>query len=128
MSERNEYAPGEFCWVDLGTTDGATRFYADLLGVEAEPAPGDPEETGGYGFFTKDGRMICGFGPTQQEGQPSAWSSYIKVDDADAIAERVKEADGNWFWARTETVRLATVEAPSSSVTVRVAVNVPVQG
>ena len=44
MSERNEYAPGEFCWVDLSTKDveGAKNFYGDLLGVEAELAPGDP--------------------------------------------------------------------------------------
>ena len=58
MSERSEYKPGEFCWVDLATTDidAATRFYGDLLGVEAEPAPGDPEETGGYGFFTQRGK------------------------------------------------------------------------
>ena len=30
MSERTEYAPGEFCWVSLATTDveGAKDFYA----------------------------------------------------------------------------------------------------
>ena len=34
MSERTEYAPGEFCWVDLATTDvdGAKAFYGELLG------------------------------------------------------------------------------------------------
>ncbi len=34
MSERSEYAPGEFCWVDLATTDvdGAIKFYGELLG------------------------------------------------------------------------------------------------
>ena len=70
MSERTEYAPGEFCWVDLATTDvdGATEFYGELLGIRAEAAPGDPEETGGYGFFTRDGKMICGYGPTHRRG------------------------------------------------------------
>ena len=65
MSERSEYAPGEFCWVDLSTTDvdGAKSFYGDLLGIEAEAAPGDPEETGGYGFFMKDGKMLGGIRP-----------------------------------------------------------------
>jgi predicted enzyme related to lactoylglutathione lyase len=97
MSERTEYAPGEFCWVDLSTTDvdGALAFYGELLGVEAKPAPGDPEETGGYGFLTKDGKMVAGYGPTQREGQPSAWSSYIKVEDAEATAEKVKEIGGD---------------------------------
>jgi predicted enzyme related to lactoylglutathione lyase len=96
MSERNEYAPGEFCWVDLATTDaeGAKNFYRELLGVEWEPAPGPPEETGGYGFFVKDGKQVAGMGPTQQEGQPSAWHSYVKVEDADATAERARDAGG----------------------------------
>jgi catechol 2,3-dioxygenase-like lactoylglutathione lyase family enzyme len=46
MSKRSEYAPGEFCWVDLATTDvdGAKEFYSHLLGIDAEAAPGDPEE------------------------------------------------------------------------------------
>jgi uncharacterized protein len=97
MSERTEYAPGEFCWVDLSTTDvdGATKFYGELLGVEAQAAPGDPEETGGYGFFTKNGKQIAGFGPAQQEGQPSFWSSYVKVDDADETVAKVNEAGGS---------------------------------
>lgn len=96
MSERSEYAPGEFCWVSLSTTDveGAKAFYGDLLGLDWEPAPGPPEETGGYGFFVKDGKQVSGMGPVQAEGQPSAWSSYVKVEDADEAAERVKGAGG----------------------------------
>jgi predicted enzyme related to lactoylglutathione lyase len=118
MSERNEYAPGEFCWVDLSTSevDGATRFYGELLGVEAQAAPGDPEETGGYGFFTKNGRMIAGFGPTQRDEQPSAWSSYIKVEDADASAEKVKEAGGEVHFGPidlpNESGRMAVLQDP----------------
>jgi predicted enzyme related to lactoylglutathione lyase len=97
MSERNDYAPGEFCWVDLSTTDveGAKRFYGELLGVESEPAPGFPTDKGGYGYFTKGGRQVAGFGPTQREGQPPAWLSYVKVEDADATAAKVNEAGGN---------------------------------
>jgi predicted enzyme related to lactoylglutathione lyase len=96
MSERSEYAPGEFCWVDLATTDvdGATKFYRELLGVEAQAAPGPVEETRGYGLFTRSGKMVAGFGPTQREDQPTAWSSYVKVEDADATAEKVREAGG----------------------------------
>ena len=42
MSKRTEYAPGEFCWVDLATTDveGAKEFYGELLGIEAEAGAG----------------------------------------------------------------------------------------
>lgn len=100
MSERSEYAPGEFSWVDLATTDvdAAKAFYGDLLGVEAQDAPGDPEETGGYGFFMKDGRMVAGIGPVQSDQGHPAWSSYIKVEDADATAEKTKAAGGSVFF------------------------------
>ncbi len=34
MSERSEHAPGEFCWVDLATSDpgAAAKLYGELLG------------------------------------------------------------------------------------------------
>jgi len=100
MSERTEYAPGEFCWVDLATTDvdGAKAFYDDLLGVQAADAPGDPEETGGYGFLMRDGKMVAGIGPVQSGEGHSAWASYIKVEDADATAAKVKDAGGSVFF------------------------------
>ena len=121
MSERNEYAPGEFCWVDLSTkdVDGAKDFYSALLGVEAELAPGDPQETGGYGFFTKSGKMIAGFGPTQRDDQPSAWSSYIKVEDADATAEKVKDAGGDVHFGPidlpNDSGRMAVLQDPTGA-------------
>jgi uncharacterized protein len=121
MSERNEYAPGEFCWVDLSTKnlDAATSFYGELLGVEAEAAPGDPEETGGYGFFKKDGKMVAGFGPTQRDEQPSAWSSYIKVEDADATAEKVTDAGGQVHFGPIdlpkESGRMAVLQDPTGA-------------
>src|SRR5688572_5987154 len=64
MSERSEYAPGEFCWVDLATsdTDAAAKLYGDLLGWETRSA-GPVEETGGYAFFLRDGKQVAGYGP-----------------------------------------------------------------
>jgi uncharacterized protein len=121
VSERSEYAPGEFCWVDLSTTDvgGALSFYGELLGVEGQPAPGDSEGTGGYGFLVKEGKMVAGYGPTQREGQPPAWSSYIMVEDADATAEQVKEADGQVhsvpFDLPNESGRMAVLQDPTGA-------------
>jgi predicted enzyme related to lactoylglutathione lyase len=121
MSERNEYAPGEFCWVDLSTTDvdGALGFYGELLGVEAQPAPGDAEETGGYGFLTKDGKIIAGYGPTQREDQPPAWSSYIKVENADETVDKVKGAGGQVhagpFDLPNESGRMAVLQDPTGA-------------
>jgi uncharacterized protein len=104
MSERTEYAPGEFSWVDLATTDvdAAKVFYEDLLGVEVEDAPGDPAETGGYGFLMREGKMVAGIGPVQSDEGHSAWASYIKVEDADETAERAKSAGGSVFFGPTD--------------------------
>jgi uncharacterized protein len=121
MSERSEYAPGEFCWVSLSTTDveGAKDFYGDMLGVDWEPAPGPPEETGGYGFFVKDGKQVSGIGPIQGAGQPSSWSSYIKVDDADEAVEKIKSAGGNVIFGPieipNESGRTATCQDPTGA-------------
>ena len=122
MSERKGYAPGEFCWVDLATTDveGAKSFYGRLLGVDWEPAPGSPDETGGYGFFLKDGKQVAGIGPIQQEGQPPAWSSYVKVEDADATADRARKAGGQVIFGPidlpNESGRIAVLQDPTGAL------------
>jgi uncharacterized protein len=121
MSERSEYANGEFCWVDLATPDveRAKSFYGELLGVEWEPAPGPPEETGGYGFLVKDGKQVAGIGPIQQEGQPPAWSSYVKVEDADATAEKAQAAGGQVIFGPidlpNESGRMAVLQDPTGA-------------
>lgn len=96
MSERSEYNDGEFCWVDLASpdVDASTRFYGELIGWEFEPAPGPPEETGGYGNLSYKGKLVAGLGGIMGEGQPPAWSSYVKTSDADATARKVKDAGG----------------------------------
>ena len=108
MSERSSYEPGEFCWVDLATTDidAAVKFYGDLIGWEFEQA--EPvDEAGGYGFFKYKGKQVAGAGPVQGEGQPSAWSSYVNVLDADETAAAIKDAGG--------TVLIDPFELPQES-------------
>lgn len=86
--------PGVPTWVDLGTADlfDATRFYTGLFGWTAHVSP-EPE-FGGYTIFSLGGRAAAGAGPTFGEGQPTAWSTYIATDDADAVAGRVEAAGG----------------------------------
>jgi uncharacterized protein len=117
MSERSEYAPGEFRWVDLSTSDvdGALSFYGELLGVEGQPAPGDPEETGGYGFLMKDGKMIAGYGPTQEGGQPPHWSSYVSVENADETAAGGQVLAGP-FDLPNESGRMAVLQDPTGAI------------
>ena len=41
MGERETYAPGTFCWADLGTTDAdaAKAFYTGVFGWEPVDQP-----------------------------------------------------------------------------------------
>jgi predicted enzyme related to lactoylglutathione lyase len=93
MPERTSYEPGTPSWVDLATPDldGAKRFYGSLFGWEPQNA-GAPDETGGYAFFTLDGRRVAGVTPLLTEGRPTVWSTYVSTDDADAAAERATAA------------------------------------
>jgi len=98
MPERNSYAPGTPSWIDIGTdVEGAKAFYGALLGWDPVAA-GPVEETGGYGFFTKRGLQVAGYGPQMNPGPPF-WTTYISVDDADATAEAVKSAGGQVMMA-----------------------------
>lgn len=91
-----EYAPGTPSWVELSSpdTDASAAFYRELIGWEATD-PGPVEETGGYRMFQHDGKNVAGLMGHMQEGQPTAWSTYISVTDADEAAAKVKAAGGS---------------------------------
>ncbi|MGN6256177.1 MAG: VOC family protein [Solirubrobacterales bacterium] len=98
MSERTSYVPGTPCWVDLGTPDveAAARFYGELFGWEVPERP-DSGSMGGYRRAELRGKDVAGVMPLMgegQEGQPPAWSTYVSVDDADAIGRAVQENGG----------------------------------
>jgi uncharacterized protein len=94
MGERDVYAPGLFCWADLGTTEGAAAkaFYTSLLGWEAEDLGAG--EDGVYTMFRRGGRDVAALyemGPAERGQLPSHWSSYVSVADVDAVAARARE-------------------------------------
>ena len=93
MAETSQYAPGTPIWVDLGSPDpaAAATFYGQLLGWQTQDLGA---EAGGYRFFTRNGQVVAGVGPLMAQGQPPAWSTYIKTEDADATARKVREAGG----------------------------------
>ena len=82
-------------WVDYSGKDaaGARDFYSKLFGWQTHVF--DDPQAGGYGMFTLDGKQVGGVGPTQSPQQPSAWLGYILVDDAKAIAGKVRAAGGS---------------------------------
>ena len=91
-----EYAPGTPSWVELSSpdVDASAAFYDAVMGWTASEA-GPVEETGGYRMFQQGDNRIAGLMGHMQEGQPTAWATYISVADADATAEKVKAAGGN---------------------------------
>lgn len=95
MSERTSYEPGTPCWVDLATPDieAAARFYGEVFGWEVPERP-NSAEMGGYRRAVKNGKDVAGVMPLMQEGQPPAWSTYVSVDDIEAIGRAVQENDG----------------------------------
>lgn len=92
------YPDGLFNWVDLTTPDpaGAKAFYSALFGWEVDDVPtdGGPD----YTMFRIGGYNVAGAGPMppemQEQGIPPFWSSYVKHDNVDAIAERITAAGG----------------------------------
>ncbi len=89
--ERERYAPGSPCWVDLGTPDinASVAFYSSLFGWDV--AEGHPE-AGGYRIAHLRGKTVAGLGP--QQGPVSAWTTYFATDDVDAHVQTIKQHGG----------------------------------
>ena len=118
MGERTSYAPGTFSWVDLATSDpdGAKAFYGALFGWEAE----DTDAGGGmtYTMLRLGGHDVAGLSAAGPD-RPTAWSSYVTVDDADAVARRVADAGGQVVAPPFDVVdvgRMAVVADPVGAV------------
>ncbi len=115
-----EYPPGTPSWVELSSPDAgaSASFYGELMGWEAT-APGPVEETGGYRIFMQDDKRIAGLMPHMQEGQPTAWATYISVADADETARKVQEAGGSVVIEPMDVMdigRMAYFSDPSGAV------------
>lgn len=95
MPERASYEAGTPSWVEYSSPDldASIAFYAGLFGWEV-PEPENAEQTGGYRLAMKNGRPAAGMMPQMQEGQPTAWTTYVSVDDASATAAAVTDAGG----------------------------------
>jgi uncharacterized protein len=93
MSERSEYSPGEFCWIEVAAPDpdAAAAFYGELLGWDRERYEPDPED---YWYFKSRGKRVAGLEAVRREGQVPAWLAYVRVDDAAETAAKVGAAGG----------------------------------
>ncbi|GAA1190917.1 hypothetical protein F4556_002028 [Kitasatospora gansuensis] len=87
-------AQGTPCWVSLMTDDleGAKTFYRALLGWEFGPGP---SQLGVYVRATLNGAKVAGLGDQPLgTGHPVEWTTYFAVDQADDVAQRIRECGG----------------------------------
>ena len=96
MPEFDSYPAGTPSWVDHAAKDleASNRFYCGLFGWEPEDMG---EDMGHYTLLRKGGKTVAGNMGAMMDGQPSVWTSYICVDDADATTERAKKAGATVF-------------------------------
>ena len=97
MSDQDRYIPGVPCWVDTTQPDpqAAVAFYRELFGWELEDVM-PPESPIRYFMGRLPGGEVAGVG-SQAEGasQPAAWNTYVRVEDAEETAGKVREAGGS---------------------------------
>ncbi len=109
MPVRNDFKPGEFCWIDLNSHDLASSaaWYGDLFGwthaVMETPGGGPP-----YAFFMHGESVVAGVGEASAEmkemGVPPMWNAYVASSDCAATEAKVKQLGG--------TVTVPTMEVP----------------
>ena len=95
MSNQDRYIPGVPCWVDTTQPDpeAAVAFYGELFGWQFEDVM-PPESPARY-FVARLGGGDVAAVSSQMEGAPTAWNTYVWVENADETAAKVRAAGGN---------------------------------
>lgn len=121
MQETPVYAPGTFCWVECGTSDGeaAKKFYTGLFGWSFEDNPMGPGQI--YTMLKQDGKDIGGLFQMGAEmaGVPPHWLSYVSVTSADETAQKAKAAGATLLKEPFDVFtigRMAVIQDPTGAV------------
>ncbi len=111
--------PGAFLWAEQMSNDpdGARRFYATLFGYEQQDMSA-PDFT--YTSLSVGGTPaagVGGYGPGAGD-VPAAWTWYVGVEDADAIAPQVAALGGEVVSGPEDTPygRVLLVRGPAGEV------------
>jgi predicted enzyme related to lactoylglutathione lyase len=122
MQESPGFKPGTFCWVELGTSDGAAAktFYGQLFGWDFVDHAGS---NGVYTMLKLDGKDVGGLHELmpdmKAQGVPPHWLSYVSVTSADEAAEKVKAEGAALMNAPFDVStfgRMAVVKDPTGAV------------
>ena len=121
MPEVARYAAGEFCWIELGTSDleAATAYYTTLFGWTIEDQPAG--EDGTYRTCRAEGKKVLGLfelidGPPISDAPD--WITYVCVDDADQSAKAAEALGGSIVVAPLDVAdqgRMAVIQDPTGA-------------
>ena len=121
MATKDGFAPGHFCWIELGTNDAASAkaFYSGLFGWSFDDRPMGPGAV--YTLLKQGGRdagALYGLGPEQQGVLPH-WGIYVSVTSADDAAQKAAGLGAKTIMAPLDVAkvgRMAILEDPTGAV------------
>ncbi|HVH70228.1 MAG TPA: VOC family protein [Candidatus Dormibacteraeota bacterium] len=122
MPPVEKHAPGDFCWIELATTDhaAAKKFYSELFGWSIHEFPKAPNNFFAFKMHGRDVAAACSLPtPQQSQGVPAHWKVYIAVENADAAAGRAAELGAKLLAApfdKSDVGRVAILQDPSGAV------------
>ena len=123
MPHVDKHPAGEFCWIELATSDqnAAKKFYSSLFGWNVNDMPMGPNDF--YTIFRIDGRdgaAACTLRPEEFSAKvPPHWNLYIAVDNADEAADKAAKLGGNILapaFDVPEAGRMAVIQDPTGVV------------
>lgn len=92
MAHVEKHVTGDFCWIELATTDqpAAKNFYSGLFDWDIAEFPIAANDF--YTTFKIDGRDVAAAYTLRSEqraqGVPPHWNLYVAVENADSTTER----------------------------------------
>ena len=115
MAHLGNAGPGQFCWVDLAASDaGAAKvFYGELFGwTSSEQAANG----GSFARLRQSGQDVASVYQLSarhlENGVPSHWTPYLRVDDVDVVVQRAVALGGEVIvrpFVVEDTARIALI-------------------
>lgn len=99
MQEVPQNKPGNFCWVECGTTNAAAvkPFYKELFGWDYDDQPMGPGAV--YTIIKLNGKDVGGLydmpSDMLEQNIPPHWLSYVTVENADDATAQAVSAGGS---------------------------------
>jgi len=123
MPHVDKHAPGDFCWMELATTDqsSAKSFYGSLFGWTPNDMPLGPDSY--YTIFRMDGHdASAGYTMMPDEskqGIPPHWNLYVAVENADDAANKAAQLGGKVLAPAFDVFdagRMAVIQDPTGAI------------